>query len=370
MWIVLGILYSILTILGIILIFSKVSIDTKNLWNWGWIIISSEILYLFLSFRVIGPQEIAAFLFFGKPLYALRSGLVFVPFGICSLFKATKLTTQIQIPGDPEQVDKSGNDDQPLAGKVRPIRAPTGSSETVSGEFVEELQGFRDDPINKRMTLEVSAQIRFRINNIISFVENIGSIEEVDKQMRDTAESTIKVEFAKRTPCLILAHLSDINNTLNEAINKLVGKSGDENSWGVEVENVQIVDIDLSKTVNTAMVNTTAAAFDKKTIITKAEAEEAKRAKEGAGAADAELSMLTAEALGFEQLASVAKTRAGQIAMQIRLATEALQNSQYSIVEPGIAGLAAGAQETLRKIFDRNKSNVVKDAPAKTVVKP
>jgi len=136
----------------------------------------AEILYSMLSFRRVKPKELAAVLFFDKPIAEVGPGLHFVPFLVCSLAIETRLTQQLQFPADPEDVDKSGNDIIEH-GKVAPIRV------THSGSTDANI-----DPLERRMTTEVSALCRYRISDYLTFLKTIGSIEEMRRQIRDTVE--------------------------------------------------------------------------------------------------------------------------------------------------------------------------------------
>jgi len=148
---------------------------------------------------------------------------------ICQLYKETGLTVQIQIPGEPEQVDKSGQDtvEGIKTGKVLPIRAPSGSHEIAGKTYPTDYALVEKDPLNKRMTLESKCPNSFKEStDIVMFITTIGSIGEAEKQIRDTAEAVIKGEFVTRTPALVLAHWTKINDSLRGEYNLLVS------SWG------------------------------------------------------------------------------------------------------------------------------------------
>lgn len=372
----LALVYAVLFVVAIVLIIGKVSLDSANLWNWGWMIISIQIVYLVLSFKTVGPEEKAALLLFGRPLYEVCSGLVFVPWLICVLRKESRLTIQIQIPGEPEEVDKSGDDEKGVAvGKVLPIRATTGSYETVKAGplFSGDPSLVADDPLSQRMTLEPSAQIRFKIKDIIKFIRTIGSVSQAKRQLRDTAEGVIKGEFAKRTPALIIAHWTEINAVLKTEIGKLVkddtttpGRDEDE-GWGVEIETAQMLDADISRKVNIALSQVTEAKILRvKTVTVAKAAKEAKlqeaegnrvfKTKEGQALADAREFMLLAEAIGTAKLAKLAKTPEGQIALLSQQTREMFKEADFSVIpgdSGGLFGTIAAIQEVLRKIHSK-----------------
>ena len=207
-------------------IVNQVAIDEANVWNWGWTIASLQAVYFFLSFKIVLAEEQALVLFFGRPIEELESGPHIVPWIICSLRKETKHTLQIQIPGEPEEIDKSGNDKDGLmkGKKVLPIRVTTGSYETAKAnpEFAGDPSLNRNDPLNERMTVEVTALVRFAIKSLTHFIQNIGNLDEARRQLRDTVESVLKAELAKRTPALIIAHWDDINKEILRKLNILI----------------------------------------------------------------------------------------------------------------------------------------------------
>jgi|SRR3989344_4022613 len=289
-----------------------------------------EIVYVLLSLKSVGPTELGALLLFGKPLIEVGSGLILVPFGFFSLVTETALTMQDQFPGDPEKVQKTSSDElEP--GKVFPIRATHAAAKQKS-----------DDAIDIRMTTEVSVISREKIMRgyFITFLITIGSTKEMRRQIRDTVEGAIKKEFAQRTPAETLADLSKIDEVLKKAVKDLT------ESWGIEVINVQIIDIDLGKTVNEALRNVTAARLAKQKTITDSEAERTKITNVGIGTADAKKRLLEAEAtgrrlsleaeaIGTTKLAEIAKTSEGQIVLWLEAIRAGFEKANHTIIPGG-----------------------------------
>ncbi|MFZ2038649.1 MAG: SPFH domain-containing protein [Minisyncoccia bacterium] len=367
----------ILAIIGTVLIYTRCSIDSGNVWNYGGILFGLQIIYTALSFKIVGTEELGALLVFERPVYEVRSGIVFVPWLICGLRRESRLTIQMQIPGEPEEVDKSGDDNRGLiAGKkYLPIRVTTSSYEIVmkDSRFANDPALVEGDPLNNRMTLEPSAQIRFKIKDIIRFVQVIGSLKEAQRQLRDTAEGSIQSEFGRRTPALILAHRDEISKILRVEIGKLVKDdtcTPDSNEWwGIEIDTAQLLDIDINKKVNVALSLATAAKINKVTTVIDAEAAKEKKKQEGLGskefkiaegegAAKARELILLAEAAGLAKLAEISKTPEGQLNLIVQQAKEMYQNSQYSILPgngEGLFGTVAGIQEVLKRIQGNGK---------------
>lgn len=377
LWIGVLSVYALLSVLALVLINKKISIDSKNQWNWGWTILSIEFLHFSLSFRTVGPKSLGAVLLFGRPLYQVKSGLVYVPFMICQLAKETKLVIKEQFPAEPELVDKSGDDTKLIKdGFVKPIRVTTASKDMISSTDKERIKDFLNHPLNEIMTLEPSVVVRFQIRNddFISFLTNIGSIEHAVSQMRDTVDSVLNIEFPKRTPSLIILDKEEINSKLKEKIEILVGEKDTDSkeSWGINVLNVQIADLDLSKTINESLRDVADSQLKKTASIIKAEGDKKSRelageaekkfeTDKGAGVANARLSFLEAESKGFEKIAKVAETEEGKLAVIAKATEQGLKGSQYSIVPDGAGSIIAGIMEVMKKTGSRETPKKVEE---------
>lgn len=292
------------------------------------------ILYTVASLSSVGPTELGAILIFGKPVQEVGSGLQLVPIFFCTLVKETRLVVQDQFPGDPEKVDKTDSDIT-APGKVSPIRVTCGAS------------GGTDDPIDIRMTVEVSLLSRYRIEKgqFLTFLTTIGSTEEARRQIRDTVEAVLKSEFAKKSPKEILADYANINLILRTAVETLT------NSWGIKVEDVQIVDIDLGKKVNQSLRDVPAALLQKKVTLTNAEAEMQKRIKEGKGSAEAQKLFLQAQAVGYKKIANELGITEGALILSLQTMKESFEKANYSVIPGSDAfAFAAGLSETLKKM--------------------
>lgn len=176
---------------------------------------------------------------------------------------------------------------------------------------------------------------------------NIGSQEEAKRQLRDTIESEIKALFAKETVAGTLDSLSNINHSLYLTATKLV----EDNDWGVQIINVQIVDVGLSHQVNKSMSDVVSAQFQAKKIETLAKAEKKKRIEEGKGAAAARKLILLAEAKGYKNMAELLGIKEPELIIQVEAMKKALETSQHTIIPGGDAfGFAAGLSETIKKL--------------------
>lgn len=297
-------------------------------WNWGWAVFFAQILYTIFSFQIVGPTEMGAKLFLGKPFQEVSSGLVFAPLGIISVAKATRLVIEEQYPDEPENVWKGDMEKIPT-GKMPPLRVTHAQPKKLT-----------DDPIHKRMTTEVSIIVRYRIENFIQFLTTIGDVEQARRQIRDIVVATAREELAKMTPAETLEQWGAINETLRKAVEDLVhGAAGLSKPWGAHVENVRMEEVDLGKTVNEGLRNVPRADLDKKVTITIAEGESKKKELEGIGDAKALEVLLLAKSVGYKKIADALGIDEGSLILKVETAREALEKSKYSLVA-GSGGMA------------------------------
>ena len=323
---------------------SKITTKIFNIeLNYGWMAFFGQLFYLIISLRQVGPTELGAILFFGKPIIEIGSGLVFVPFGICSLVTENALIIQEQYPDDPEKVWKGESEKMPLDGTfVPPIRITHKAGTDEESKI---------DPLHKRMTTEVSILVRYKIKNgqYITFLQTIGDTNAARRQIRDTIVATARKEFARKTPATTLEKWEELDALLKDDVMNLV------KSWGVEVDDVRMEDIDLGKTVNTSLRNIPDSVMKKEVTKTNADAEEYKRTHEGMGTAEARRIFLEAEAVGYQKIAKELKITDGAFIIGMETAKAALEKSKYSIVSGSdgmkdIFSMAATIQSILPKI--------------------
>jgi regulator of protease activity HflC (stomatin/prohibitin superfamily) len=345
----------VLLVADIIFISMKISFDSANIWNLGWTILSLQIVHAILSLRIVDPKTKGVVVVLGDPKYPVNSGLVLVPFGIAWLEKMPGTIIQIQIPAEPEKIDRSNDDKKTLApGMFWPIRVTTGFEEVAIKNFPDHTDLIKADPLRKRMTIEVTGYTRIRISDPVNFLRNIGSEERLREQVRDTFESTIRVEFGRRTPGLILTHLREINGAIQATLRRTFNRP----DWGLSVESAQLVEKDLTHTLNTALrdasttdIKLTQAETDKRIVVIKSEGDKIKLINDGEGNAAAEKSMLLARAEGLLKMAEVAKTTEGAEMMRLQLLIEALKSSEHTIITSGgIGGLTAELTEISKRL--------------------
>lgn len=243
------------------------------------------LICLAASLREVGADDMAGAFCYGKALIRLPPGLHFLPFGLMQLRVASRTVQNFQCPGEPEQVQK-GEDKIPLeAGKVRPIRAVTrapNSNET----------GILDT----QMTLELNFVVQYAIIDIFDFVANYASISNIEKQLRDIGESTLAEEVTKRTPAGFIKEFPQINGLLVENVRGRFLNSG------VNIISVRLVSPDITHEVSKELANIPIARAKAQQAEITSVGEKTRLTNVGQGAANAKLSMLSAQAKGEKEI--------------------------------------------------------------------
>lgn len=256
-------------------------------WNWGLALFLALVLYTIASFKTVGPTELGARLFLGRPIDQVSSGFVFVPTGIFTLELATRLVVQDELPSDPENIFRG--DGPTPKGMFPPIRIPFGPPSKDDGIP-------SDDPYNTRMVAEVVPVITWHIEDFVMFLTTIGSVTEARRQMEDAAIAMLTEAFAKITPAAALKDLATHSEDLKKAIDeKVLG-------WGINLKSSKIKPINFSHTLNTAILEVPEATVKAKAAIIIAEGEKRKRTLEGEGAGAAEKAVLDGRTAGLKNM--------------------------------------------------------------------
>jgi regulator of protease activity HflC (stomatin/prohibitin superfamily) len=318
---------------------SKTLLGKELEWNWGMAAFLVQVFYTLVSFKTVGPTELGAKLFFGKPLYEVSSGLVFIPFGIFQLKKETRLTIQDEIPADPQHIFRREDTEIVPSGFFPPIRIPFGfaikekklrelkiqvSDDSDDKKKYRKLDLFppKEDPLNIRVTAEVVSVIRWQIKNYIQFLITIGNREEARRQMEDCTVGSLTREFAKITPAVALANLGTYGLALKYEIEQRI------EGWGIEFKNAQIKTINFHRDLNTAIGSVPEAEFKKKTNII-----------EGQGLGAKEKAILIGRTDGLKQMAKDLKID-GSIVLGAETARAITQNPGQKTIIAGPKGFS------------------------------
>ncbi|MBU1159957.1 hypothetical protein KKD04_02130 [Patescibacteria group bacterium] len=326
-------------------------------WNWGWAMFFAQILYIVFSFKTVGPTELGAILFFGKPVKEVSSGLVFIPLGICKLQTETRLTIQDELPSDPQHIYR-GEDKIP-EGMFPPIRIPFGFPKTAEelgkldikfppGMIRRELVvPPEDDPLNVRVTAEVDPIIRWHIKNYIQFLITIGSRKEACRQMEDCTIAALTREFAKITPAVALANLGTYSFLLEAEIWERI------EGWGIGLKNAQIKAINFHRDLNTAIGEVPRMKLKAKTITINAKAEKEQKQLLGEGDGLAEKAILDGRTAGLLEMKTQLALES-DIVLSAETARAITNNPGQKTVIVGtkgfsdLIGVATGISKTLK----------------------
>lgn len=191
----------------------------------------SMIVFIIKSFRKIDADNIGCILEMGKPVTQANPGICFVPPLFCELRKETRLAIEEQFP-----------EDDP---KKAPIRITHGTTTQITA-----------DPLDTRLTTSISLTARYKIADYVKFIQEIGNRWELKRQIRDVLVNTAAIECAKFTLAINLERRSELNHLLTVAVQKLT------ESWGIEVLNVQLQEIDLGNEIDKAQTNVSVSAIN------------------------------------------------------------------------------------------------------------
>lgn len=336
---------------SLVLIFQKTLVPTEETskilgleWNLGWIIAFVLTLYNIFSLKVAKATGTMAkygtvwgvIEVFGRPVYAKGpGGLFYVPLGIAHLIVLPYTTIEDQYPDDPEKIWKGDQDKTPV-GMVPPIRlTSSGSEETTK------------DPLERRLTLEISFVNRFKIIDPIVFRKTIGTLEEFRRQVRDIVVRTGGQQIAKRSPKDVLEKWEEIDTELNGIVEKTA------KDWGVITQNVYMGDIDPSKRVNTAMAEATEALYLRKKKETDAEAQKFVDERKGMGEGAAEKAILDGRTAGLAEMKDKLGLEPGLV-LSAETARAITNNPGQKTVITGVKGfadligIATGISKTLK----------------------
>lgn len=322
--------------------------------GWGWGIIWGLVAYLAASFRIVKGNELAIIFRLGEPVREVGSGPKIVPLGFYTrkLFPSTAI--QLELPGEPEEVQKE-DEGNVRPGRKVPIRiaqaaaesaifyTPEGTRKTFSEFSPEEKELIKADLLNERITSEPVILIRWRLvrGQLIKFYQNVGSVEEASRQLADAAIASLNEELTQITVGHTLKTLNMVSRRVRSHIEIFIGEKAEPGGgirsapWGIDLRDVQIKDVDPGETVNRAMAEAAAAIKEREKTVQDAKAEGEARRLVAAGEAD-----------GIKAMVVATKGDDGRFVAGLRAATEISKKADFIIV-PDALGLVAGAQKLL-----------------------
>jgi len=310
--------------------------------NRGLITVAALIAYTILSIRKIGPDEQAALLIFGRPWRNLKSGPAFVLWGICSTVIFTTKRIQVVIPDDPILRDKYKNVDKDNE-EVFVVRITTGGPTSLENRDSQ-------DPLSQRLTVEPTFVFRFTIMSPMRFVQTIGDIDDAKRQISDTIVATAQVEFAKKTPVLLIASIPEVNTEVHRAAEILIGEEAKKpggvkhDPWGINLQDAYIETLGITRTVNIAIADRAAAGFKREQRVLEGQGEGGYEKARLTGLGEGEASQLKSRAKGLKAMAKEINTPGGQVAVTMDTIRATLsQNDKVILAGPDLTTAIMGA---------------------------
>jgi len=311
--------------------------------NW-WLVMNALLIVLALaSFKIVGPKEIGAIIFFGRPIKNVGSGPHFVLWPFYSLAKETALVIQQQFPGKPEEIFDGSDCESPPPGKVRAIHV------THIGD------NNSDDPLTRSMTTSILLVCSFRLTDLARFLTIVGSLDEAKRQIRDMMVRTASNELVNRNVREAMLKKEEISSAIHSAVKGFVI------DWGITIRDAYLEKIIISKTLSQSLKEVPISELNAQVKVIQSEA--TRKSTEiiargdaskislvgtaeaeiiqltGMARADAEKFMLEARAVGYKRIADELGISEKQVILAMETMKEALQNAKYSFVA-GSGGLA------------------------------
>ncbi len=250
--------YATLAILGFLtwnLVLLDLGLEFK-LGYWFFVLIA---IHVFLSLwnREVPTDKLGALYFFGNPIRIVKKkGLVFVPWGLVNLDLLPADLQEILAPGKRDQIYWGDDDTEVPDGMVRAIRMTTKAPEDAE-----------KDPLDAQLTVGLGYFVLWTIKDPVTFRAHIRTIEEADSQLRLMSTTALSEIIATMTASQAIENQSVINNTLDNAVRDKT------KSWGVEINNTGLTQINLSHALATAMRDRAKARFEAQTQVINAEAQ-------------------------------------------------------------------------------------------------
>lgn len=321
--------------------------------KWSLIIVFVLAITALKSYKQVEPDEQAALVFLGRALFNVPSGPMLAWWILAKLVFTPKQRLQREFPTDTENIWRGETAAMPMDGRwVEPYRVPTGGKDELK-------KG--DSPLDRRLTVDVSFFIAWRIIDPRRFIRVVGltqdengtwvaDVEEGFRQLQDTAKRVLLNEFGKRSPRRIVEGQADIALALATALNDLI-ETGEH--WGATLDEVALSSLDLSKRINQALADVPKALFDAQAAIATGQGKAQVIFLTGKQEAAVKKLMLRAEAEGYAKFAADLKVPEEDVIafMNARLAEAALgkagENGKIVIVGGGqgvnnILGLVEG----------------------------
>jgi regulator of protease activity HflC (stomatin/prohibitin superfamily) len=281
------------------------------------------LVWLIKSFKMVDHDEIGGVYCFGKAVLDIGPGLIVAPTGLFRFIKEKNLIMQFQIPEDLQD--------------EKPIRIV----HTL-------LKNGTNDPLEKRQVTDISVIGSFKIKEYTLFKSNIGTKQELIRQIRDVIVTEVLSECTKYTPLNLLNSKESLNAVLAIGIASQVSK------WGIDFIKLSIERVDIKQALTDA--------FEQTPILmaTREAREELSKINqiENFDRGKAISTLLQAQGEGFKLLAQQVNMSPGDV-LKLNILLKVLQNASLSIREISTMGGGIGTlfYQVMNHVDPKNPSN-------------
>lgn len=257
-------------------LYGKQTFSWANLWFW------TGLVYIIASFRwwnVIGPDQIGVRTIFGQPVGTVTAGLPIVPPGIGEIQIFTTVTIQREFPAEPQNIFRGKDNEETPEGKVPPLRITFGESltpanaQSILGEYYAATRADgttvtfqtvvpNDALASSRVTAEVTTIVRWRITDAVPFVQNIGTPDEVNRQIEDEMVVVLNSIYPRISVAQAQQNVEWMNAILFNAVSRRIGaQNGHSDAWGIDLEGAAVKPINFNHSLNISISGVAEAAF-------------------------------------------------------------------------------------------------------------
>ncbi len=333
----LAILAGIYLVLGLTLsFFGPTWIIAGSTANVGYLVWEIGLLHFLAGIRIVDANRIAGIFVLGWMTKEVSGTIICVPPGPFWVIQFDALTKEMEIPAEPENIWRGeGN---PPADR-RELRPP------IRITFAEGEN--KDDPLERRVTEEVSFFVRIRVNQFFNFYRRIGSIEEAKHQLEDVGVSYLAEVLPQHTLSEAITKVKDYSAELDRRLKEAT------KGWGATVVTSRVKQFPFSRSLNTAIQKMAESTANKRAAIIQAQGEEEKRALEGLGTGRGARSELEQRAMGMKRMARELDSDSGRLILGAETARLIGQGGSTKLIvgAPGvreIIGLGAAIAESVQ----------------------
>jgi hypothetical protein len=219
--------------------------DHFTLWNSYWLYALLG-AYDIASVRRVRTNQSAGITVLERESIETGRGPKFVPYGFASLHSFPRAMQEDQFPSDPENILRKPENGAFPPGMYEPMRIPTGGPDPTEDD---------SDMLDVRLTLEPTVSVIWQVvqKGFFDFYINIDGDTWPEKrafllkQMRDTVETQLLIEFKDRTVSKVQ---KDVDTIIKNVQDVLADKVAD---WGISICSVNIQNLKPPKATSEAM---------------------------------------------------------------------------------------------------------------------